>query len=478
MDDVSVAVFDKWPQLFFDYGPFFIVLVLMLVVARTIGKNLQNAIATNAGEANVRYWRWMFAGIWIFTGAMVIGTCVWWVQRRDVESVKAFVVRIDITDAQPTDVLEPFSDDLFYRNRDPRDAARRKDTFVAVAEKPFTARQQLEIVHRKGADATSGVRYTIPLDDNILKARFASFKLVLNEKDGTYQLKLASAAAPSPIHAVVSSAFAAQPSVIQGQPITLPRVPPAAQTAPQPTPVPPPVEAQRPAQRPEAAAAVVLSETNSVYRQTQAVGALLQAVDAGAAPNWFQRRGQGDETLLSYLITLSRHQDKLLSYKARTLLQRADYIGVVAKVASGKSGQPSNVDGRILSSLSAAEWQAVEERLRKDGVLGPGSKLAHDRGASPLPSATSEGTLYYGVTTWTSLSGDQQSCLANVVARQSFVPYAEPKDALGFVKSRKGFAFNFETKSEALVYADAATKCGAATEFLYWGDRKLAAFKE
>ena len=48
------------------------------------------------------------------------------------------------------------------------------------------------------------------------------------------------------------------------------------------------------------------------------------------------------------------------------------------------------------------------------------------------------------------------------------------EDALGFVRSRKGFAFNFETKSEAVVYADASAKCGKMPEQLMPGGKMLS----
>src|SRR5262249_41146071 len=157
----------------------------------------QSAIDGKANPAHIQYLRRMNTGIWIFTGFLVVATCTWWVLRKDVESTKAYVVRIDISDAQPTDILEPFSDNLFYRNQNPLDAARRKDVSVAVAERPFRLKQPLVIIHKKGADATSGVRFTVPIDKDLLDQRVAEYKLVLNTEKGKYELVAASSGNPS-----------------------------------------------------------------------------------------------------------------------------------------------------------------------------------------------------------------------------------------------------------------------------------------
>lgn len=479
MDDIPVSALDNWPKLFFEYGLFFITLVFILIVARGAGKSLQAAVDAKADEGTIRYQRRMNTGIWIFTCFLVLATCAWWIVRKDIESTKAFVVRLDISDAQPTDILEPFSDNMFYRNQDPLDAARRKDTFVAVAEKPFRLKQPLVIIHKKGTDAAVAVRYTVPVDEAMLKERNAEYKLVLNPQKGKYELVAASAAGPSTASSIISSAFAMQPSVISGERITLP--PSAVQSLPQQA----PLRAVRPSadvlpsSRVEAdAATVLLNETSSVYRQIQALDALIDATARDAPPDFFKKRAGTDETLLSYLITLSHHQDKLLRYKAQTLLQRADAVGAVAKVATGKSRQAQDVDRRILASLEPSDWNLVEQRLRKEGAIVADANVARRGGASPVPSATVDGTQYYGLTTWAKLNGPQASCLANVVYRQNDVQGARPDEALGFVQSRNGFAFTFRTKSEAIVFADAAQKCGASTQFVYKGDPKLAQFRD
>lgn len=477
--DVSTNWVDKWPQLFLDYGPFFIILVLILVVARMLGNNLQDAMKNPADTRTISFCRWMYAGNLVFTALLVIGVSVWWVQKKGVESSKEFVVRIDISDAQPTDVLEPFSDELFYRNRDSKDAAKRKDTFVAVAEKPFQPQQVFEIVHRKGPDAPTGVRFQVPLDAPLLKSRFAAYRLALNPQKGEYELVAVSSPAHPAALSFISSAFAGNAAVIQGQPIA---IPPSAVQSPIQSPIQSAIQSplRAPQMRASEAdpATALLAETGSVYRQIDALDGLLAAVQRGSPPNLFQRRKGSDETLLSYLITLSHHEDQQLRYKARAVLQRMDYLSAVAAIAVGESRQPEEVDRRVLASLDPSDWEAVEQHLRKTGAPLPDRNSAPRRGGSPIPSATADGTQYYGVTTWSSLNGEQSKCLANVVFRQNDVTGARPDEALGFVQSRKGFSFTFRTKSEAIVFADAARRCGASTEFLYQGDKKLARFRD
>jgi len=268
----------------------------------------------------------------------------------------------------------------------------------------------------------------------------------------------------------ISNAFAGNAAVIQGQPIA---IPPSAVQSPLPS------SLRAPQIRAAEAdpATALLTETGSIYRQIDALDGLLAAAQRGSLPNLFQRRKGSDETLLSYLITLSHHEDQQLRYKARALLQRVDYLSAVAAIAVGESRQPEEVDRRVLASLDPADWEAVEQHMRKTGASLPDRNSAPRRGTSPVPSATADGTQYYGVTTWSSLNADQSKCLANVVFRQNDVTGARPDEALGFVQSRKGFSFTFRTKSEAVVFADATRRCGAATEFLYQGDKKLARFR-
>jgi hypothetical protein len=468
---------EKGSRLFFEFGPFFITLLIMLVFLRSASRELSDAVAKNAPQQEVRFRRLVYGGIWLFAGTLILISVAWWLWRKEQEANTQYVVRFDISDAQPTDVLAPASDDFYYSNRDVTDADRRRDTFVAISEKPFKPMQQFVIVHKKGFDAERGFKYLVTIDKDVLKERRASYRLVL--RDGNYEL--------APIqssHASVDQDWQLIGVAFAGEAISRPNIP-AQQWTPPPKSMPPqsqglPRNSQ--AADAELAVRVLLNEKSSVARLIDALDILSGEVRNGRRINLLQTRAasgsDGEESLLSYLLTLSHHEDRLLAFKSKDLLERTDYIRIIVKAASGETGVAPSVERRILASLSPSDWTAVEGRMKTDRISVPASKVESRsaKGAAPIPSATEEGTQYYSLTSWGKLTTDQAKCLAGVIYRESDDPRTTLASAEGFVESRNGYALSFKTKSEAIVYAGLASKCGAKTEFVYRRDKRLSEF--
>lgn len=475
---------EKGTRLFFEFGPFFITLLIMLVFLRSASKELGEAVAKNAPQQEVRFRRRIYGGIWLFVGTLILISVAWWLWRKEQETSMQYVVRFDISDAQPTDVLAPESDDFYYRNRDVNDADLRRDTFVAIADKPFKPMQQFFIVHKKGPDAVKGLKYPVTIDKDVLKERRASYRLTF--KEGSYELvpiqsqHIADDANVRLIGAAYAADISTRPSIPAQQWAPLPIKP--SLPRPQQSQYPPPIAT---GSTPEAELAVraLLDEQSSVARLIDALDELSSEAINGRSINVLQTRtatGQrSEESLLSYLLTLSHHEDKLLAFKAKDLLERTDYVGVVVKAASGETRIDPAVERRILASLSPSDWTAIEARMKKDRVSVQAPKVDNRvvKGAAPIPSATVEGTQYYGLTTWERLTPDQTRCLSGVIYRQSDAP-GTAASAQGFVESKKGYAMSFKTKSEAIVYADLVSKCGAKTEFVYKKDKRLSEFRQ
>lgn len=466
---------EKWTRLFSEFGPFFISL-LMLLFLPSASKALREAVAKgDAKEARFR--RQVYVSIWGFAGLLILISVVWWLWLKQPHS---YFIRFDISEAQPTDVFAPDSDELYYRNRDVNDADRRRDSFVAVSEKPFQLDQELTVVHKKGFDALKGLKYAVKLDASVLRDRRASYRLVF--KEGNYALEPVRAAkAAEKVVSIIATAHAgnAGPSSVPAKPWYPAEQSPSVGRQSIQRSMPP-----LPAVGTEALAQRLLDEKAGLSEQIEALDALTVAARSGRPIDLFQVKrsskgaGASDESLLSYLLTLARHEDRLVAFKAKDLLKHVEYLEVVGRIATGESRVDPPVQRRVLAALSATDWDALERHLSK-GATGSGPKVNRVgyAGASPLPSASADGTQYWGITHFQGLSNEQKTCLAGVVYRQNYIPAAQVSDARGFIDSLREYTFVFGTKSETVLYAEAASKCGARTEFLYRTDKRIATLK-
>ncbi len=470
-----------WVKLFFDYGPFFITLFFLIFGVRFAQRALGEAEAVLARASaergphavdRVRYYRRIYAGVWLFSALLVVVSCVWWIARKEIDGTKDYVFRIDVSDVQPSDRLEPYSESLFHRTVDEFDATRRRDTFVAVNEKPLEADQQLVIVHKKGGDAPVGNKYSLKLTKEALSRKSMSFRLTF--KDGLYSLEEDRPAAPSKVVLSdllgIGSAFAGkeQKSVIRAESINYRNAPTMFTESSSGSMV----------RDARTATQALLDENSSLSKQIAAIDVLEKALASGEVIDFLQAKpgngaGAKGETMLSYLLTLSRHEDRLLSYKARRLLEKADYLTIVTAIASSQTRLDAAVEKRVLLSLAPADWKAVEERLQRQNTKLPAQQASIVSKANPpLPSATVDGTKYYAKVSWSNLSAQQAECLADKLYRQNSdaSSVAEEKKLIAS-RSVRGLAF--DNKSESLVFANAVESCGAKTEFLYKSDARL-----
>ncbi len=480
----SFSSIRDWVSLFFLYGPFFITLFIMIYGIRQAKGALDKAETTKPRDPDaLKLYRRIYVAVWMFSALLVIACCWWWFQNYSTESDKKYVLRLDVTDAQPSDRLEPNTNGFFVRTSDAADIARRRDEFVFVKDKPFEEGEEIEIVHKKGVDAMQALKYPIRVAE-IDKKRGSAYKLVF--EDGKYSL--VSKSAGTKPHKDISDllgigvAQAQTAKSIVGKPFDLRSAAPL--SAPNINAPPPAGVLVTPSVVLSAAAyqdhwtSELSQARQSISRQIEALDALAEKAAKGGGsldllrpvPN-AQSKG---ETLLSQLMYLSKHQDKLVAYKARKLLDQLDYLTAAAKAASS-AGTATEVQRQILIALTEREWEQIAKRVPTNQKAGfDQQQRLYGKAASPLPSATAEGTKYFAVVTWPALNDSQNKCLAEKIYRQN-IDAASLADQLKEINRLRTIGMVFDSRAEAAFFADGVKNCGAKTDFVYNGDKRLVA---
>ena len=468
-------------EVFFLYGPFFITLFIMIYGIRQAKGALDKADDANPPRQEaLRLYRRIYVAVWVFSGALVVACCAWWFVNFDNESKKKYVLRMDISDAQPTDRFEPKTEGVFVRTQDINDPDLRRDEFVVVQEKPFLDDDEIEIVHKKGGDAV--FRYPIRLSD-IKDKKGSAFRLKF--ENGQYQLvpkqPLAVPATKSAAEffGIASAHAQSGRSIIYGK-----RIEPAAIN---PNAVLPKLGASlsTPAAKSPTPATLQDYWADQLSRKRQTIGRQIEALDALDAPLARDRAGidllrpiaeaeTKGETLLSLLLNLSRHQDKLLAYKAQRLLEKANYTSAVIKVATA-TGYSPELQRQALIALNEKQWKGIGAEvsaLDKASVTRQQASFA--KTPTPVPSATFDGTKYYALVTWPALIENQARCLIEKLSqqkRESGLPVIDQRN----ISTGSAMSFTFDSRADATVFADSVKGCGAKTEFVYFGDKRLAA---
>lgn len=470
-------------EVFFLYGPFFITLFIMIYGIRQAKGALDKADDANPPRQEaLRLYRRIYVAVWVFSGALVVACCAWWFYNFDNESKKKYVLRMDISDAQPTDRFEPKTEGVFVRTQDINDPVLRRDEFVVVQEKPFLDGDEIEIVHKKNGDAV--FRYPIRLSD-LNQKKGSAFKLELDGVSGQYQLvpKYPQAApvkkSAAEFFGIVSAHAQSVRSIIYGK-----RIEPAAIN---PNAVLPRLGASlaTPAANSPTPATLQDYWADQLSRKRQTIGRQIEALDALDAPLAKDRAAidllrpialaeTKGETLLSLLLNLSRHQDKLLAYKAQRLLEKANYTSAVIKVAT-VTGYSPELQRQALIALNEKQWQGIGAEVSAlDKASVSRQQASFAKTPTPVPSATFDGTKYYALVTWPALMENQARCLVEKLSQQksdSGLPVVDRRN----ISTGSAMSFTFDSRADATVFADSVKGCGAKTEFVYFGDKRLAA---
>lgn len=464
-------------ELFFLYGPFFITLFIMIYGIRQAKGALDRADDANPPRQDaLRLYRRIYVAVWVFSGALVVACCAWWFVNFDNESKKKYVLRMDISDAQPTDRFEPKTEGVFVRTQDINDPDLRRDEFVVVQEKPFLDGDEIEIVHKKGGDAV--FRYPIRLAD-INQKKGSAFRLVL--EGGQYQLvPKRSQALPATKSAAalfgIGDVNAESARTIYGKPIEQSMMKANSaivKSGPSLTARPPTPGASQ-----DFWADQLSQKRQTIGRQIDALDALeaLVAKDR-AAVDLLRPIAAAEikgETLLSLLLNLSRHQDKLLAYKAQRMLEKTNYTSSVIKVATA-TGYSPEVQRQALIALNEKQWKGIgAEVTALDKASVSRQQASFAKTPTPVPSATFDGTKYYALVTWSALSENQAKCLTEKLNLQKS-DGGSPVVDQGNISTGSSMSFTFDSRADATVFADSVKGCGAKTEFVYFGDKRLAA---
>ncbi len=469
-------------ELFFLYGPFFITLFIMIYGIRQAKGALDKADDANPPRQDaLRLYRRIYVAVWVFSGALVVACCAWWFVNFDNESKKKYVLRMDISDAQPTDRFEPKTEGVFVRTQDINDPDLRRDEFVVVQEKPFLDGDEIEIVHKKGGDAV--FRYPIRLAD-LKEKKGSAFRLKL--ENGQYQL-VPKQSQPVPANKSAAELFGVTSAHAQsGHTIIYSkRIEPAAVVDQNAGLAKPGASLTMPAANSPAPATIQDYWADQLSRKRQTIGRQIEALDAldaslakdRAAIDLLRPIAAAEikgETLLSLLLNLSRHQDKLLAYKAQRLLEKTSYTSSVIKVAT-TTGYSPEVQRQALIALNEKQWKGIGAEvsaLDKASVSRQQANFA--KTPTPVPSATFDGTKYYALVTWPALIESQTKCLAEKLKQQKSESGSSVVD-LGNISKGSSVSFTFDSRADATVFADSVKGCGAKTEFVYFGDKRLAA---
>ena len=468
-------------ELFFLYGPFFITLFIMIYGIRQAKGALDKAEDANPPRQDaLRLYRRIYVAVWVFSGALVVACCAWWFVNFDNESKKKYVLRMDISDAQPTDRFEPKTEGVFVRTQDINDPDLRRDEFVVVQEKPFLDGDEIEIVHKKGGDAV--FRYPIRLAD-LKEKKGSAFRLKF--ENGQYQLvpkqplAIPATKSAAEFFGIASAHAQSSRSIIYGK-----RIEPAAvdQNAGL---AKPGASLAMPAANSPTPAKIQDYWADQLSRKRQTIGRQIEALDAldaslardRAAIDLLRPIAEAEtkgETLLSLLLNLSRHQDKLLAYKAQRLLEKSNYTSSVIKVATA-TGYAPEVQRQALIALNEKQWKGIGAEvsaLDKASVSRQQANFA--KTPTPVPSATFDGTKYYALVTWSALSENQAKCLTAKLNLQKSGGGSPVVDQ-GNISTGSAMSFTFDSRADATVFADSVKGCGGKTEFVYFGDKRLSA---
>ena len=480
----TAASFGDWAAVFFLYGPFFITLFIMIYSVRQAKMAVDKADQARPRDAEAaRLFRRIYLGVWIFSAILVVSCCTWWFINYSSESGKKYVWHLDISNAQPTDRLEPNSTGVFARTQNAGDPDLRHDEFVVVKEKSPKANEVIEIVHKKGADAV----YTYPIRvADLSQNEEASFKLVFD--NGRYQLM--------PKHPLtvpngksttellgVSLAYAEIRNPIVGKPVDVKPSTPfvGAQKFSLPSKNSATAQAASPLSLQDFWSDQLIQKRQTIGRQIEALEALEElqiknqnAIELLRPVATSEIKG---ETLLSALLNLSRHQDKLLAFKAQRLLDKTNYLSSVIKVATATNDISPEVQRQVLIALNEKQWESVaNEVAAQQKVNISRQQKIYSKTATPVPSATYDGTRYFSVISWPILSDSQTKCLAEKVYRHNLDASSLAEEQREIAKGNT-IGIVFDTRAEAAVFADSVKTCGAKTDFVYRGDKRLSALK-
>ncbi len=512
--DASGFSFKDLVELFFLYGPFFITLFIMIYGIRHAKAALDTAGNSKPRDKDaVHFSRQIYVSVWIFSGILVIACCTWWFKNYDQESKKKFVKHMDISDAQPTDRFEPRSDHVFVRTSEINDPSRRRDEIVVINEKPFVENDEIEIVHKKGNDPIS----VFPVRISDLGAvNRTSYKLVLN--NGLYQLKpkhppLSHALAKVAGFPGINSAYAAELRTIESKPLSRSmdrnvekiskenarprpefteksiakssgsasgRATSAAPSTVAPTVVAPaPLSAPSPTLQQDYWVGQLGQKRQTIGRQLEALDAMANMLNSNSATLDLLRAVPGSEnrgeTVLSLLLNLAKHQDKLLAYKANLLLEKNHYDRLLVAVTAANSVTTPDNQRQILLALTEQQWQmiaSIAPAPQKNNVTM--QQTTYAKRSNPVGSATMDGTKYFALISWPALTEKQVDCAAEKIFRHNIESVSLAGEQQN-IKKNRSVALVFDSRAEASIFADSISVCGARTEFVYHGDRRLAA---
>jgi hypothetical protein len=474
-----------WVTLFFLYGPFFITLFIMIYGIRQAKGAVDKAEQIKPRDQDaLRLYRRIYVSVWGFSAVLVVACCTWWFTNEIHESNKRYVLRMDISDAQPTDRFEPASDGVFVRTQNANDPDLRRDEFVVVQEKPFADSDEIEIVHKKGADVVQAIKYPIRVSD-LDPRKGSAFKLVFVTETGQYQLVPKHSQAVATNATVtgllgIGLAYAEAEHAIVGKQINLRSLNPGKGSPPKSPLAPSSPNAQT-------ASPVSIQDfwDEQLGQKRQSIGRQIDALDAlegllskdHASVDLLRPIANSEtkgETLLSLLLNLSRHQDKLLAYRAQRLLDKANYFPTVSKVATATSGLPPEEQRQILIALNPTQWGSVAADVAaQQKATFSKQQSTYAKTPTPVPSATYDGTKYFTLVTWPALNENQAGCLAEKIYRHNLDAVSLADEQANIAKGNS-MGFKFDSRAEATMFAESVKPCGAKTDFVYNGDKRLA----
>jgi hypothetical protein len=447
-----------WRQLIelaYQYGPFFFALLFTLVLARWTYGNYKDVCARKdppAGNEEIQTCRWTFVFTSLFGVVLVAVTVGWWFRYRP--ALYVFQGQI----SRLRDYEKIACKDFFFRSRllgklGENLPEYRDEEFIAIQAIPFTDSQRFELFFSK----SGGEPDVLPISFT----KESTPQLHVEWDEGTHHNRLVGLGSAPPGTPQSTTTY-----IFPFEETALAEAKPAAGSL-----------AKKPAGSPGKAVEADPKTARSIallQDERTDVGTKIKVIDALSALGVSQlqdvaRADTGKESVIVTLNDLTRHNDRELASKARSLLRRMDLSRVLAQDLTASDPKRSAAAEASLRRLDKTQALAVlqaTDGTKSQHLKGLEQKVAAEQGTGPLiPTGSAQGDRYYVKARWQADQPATVACLTRLFNTELIDRPSIEKEA-AFMKGRTERLVFWYSKDWAMHMADEIKKCGGQPMFV------------